>query len=129
MECCYDGPQSPVTPGMTSYGELLVLNDPRHLLLAASWSKAVDAFLGERGILAMRASAPIGLGRAGQMGMHRNHPTVIDILRIFLRSIHRSSPLIVDDGSLLERKLCQDIPEGRGIVLTQHLASARKLLR
>jgi hypothetical protein len=106
------GPQSPATPGTTSHDELLVPNDPRHLLLAASWSKVVDAFLGERGMLATRAYAPIGLGRAGQMGMHRNHPTVIGISRIFLRSIHSSSPLIVDDGTFARAQIVSEHPRG-----------------
>ena len=106
------GSQSPATPGATTHAELLVSSDPRYLLLAASWSKAVDAYLGERGMLATRAYAPIGLGRAGQAGMHRNHPTVINISRIFLRSINNSSPLIVDDGTFFRPQIVSEHPRG-----------------
>ena len=106
------GSQSPATPGTTTHAELLVPSDPRYLLLAASWSKAVDAYLGERGMLATRAYAPIGLGRAGQTGMHRNHPTVINISRIFLTSISNSSPLIVDDGTFARPQIVSEHPRG-----------------
>ena len=103
---------TPTTPGNLRGFEELQPGDTRYILQAAAWNKNIDAYMCERGIVAVRAYIALALQRAGDAAMNRNHPAVINLSRIFLRELNILSPLLVDDGTFPTAQYVSEHPRG-----------------
>ena len=96
----------PTTPGSNLELEELQPRDIRYILQAVAWNKCVEAYLCERGMVAIRTYIAL------RSGVDRNNRTAIVLSQIFLGFLRSTSPLLVDDGTFDNPRIVSEHPRG-----------------
>jgi hypothetical protein len=98
----------PTTPGGSNVPQLeeLQTTEMRYIIQAAAWNKSVEAYLSDRGRLAIKTYIAI------RSGVDVGNRLVEVLSGIFLASLQSTSPLLVDDGTFENSRVVSEHPRG-----------------